>query len=176
MKFYQEILPFIDYLHSIRKLKEYLIFDIKFSSKWIIPKSLSDDSNLVPFETDNNELRGVSFVSSINEIDVDNTILKIEKIIKINKERELKERLFKEYVDKLKNTFENNTFDKLKNLSFEFEEETIKLENHESVDESENVELVKPREEERRSTGTDVQKSVDKRNNGIKKRTVISET
>jgi outer membrane cobalamin receptor len=175
MSFYTEIQPFIEYFHSMRKLKDYFIFDMKFSSKWTISKSLFEDGNIVPFELDNTDYKGISFVSPINETEIEKTISKIGKIIKMNKEREFKERLFKEYVDKLKNTFESNSIDKLKNLHFEFEDNNIKLDNHESVNEPEIVELVEPREEERRNTREELQKQVDKRNKTTKKGGVVSE-
>ena len=174
MSFYSEITPFVDYLHSIRKLKDYIIFDVKFSSKWIIPKQMSDDNNIVPYELDSVDLKGISFVSEIKETEVNNTINKIEKIIKLNKEKEQKEKLFREYVEKLKGTFETNSIDKLKNLHFEFEE-SIKLDEDEQFTKSENVELVGPREIERRDTGTILQEENNRTNKKIKKRGAVSE-
>ena len=49
--------------------------------------------------------------------------VKIGKIIKLNKERELKERLFKQTVEQLKQTFEKTDLDKLQNLYFDFDVE-----------------------------------------------------
>lgn len=174
MSFYSEIIPFIEYIHSIRKLKDYLIFDMKFSSKWMIPKQLSDDNNIVPYELESVELKGISFVSEIKEHEVNNTISKIEKIIKLNKEKEQKEKLFREYVEKLKGTFESNSIDKLKNLHFEFEE-SIKLDNDEQFTKSEDVELVETGENERRDPGTILQEENNRSNKKIKKRGVVSE-
>jgi WD40 repeat protein len=176
MSFYSQIEPYIEYLHSIRKLQDYLIFDIKFPSKWLIPKSMSEDGNLVPFNVDTDELRGVSFVSSINELNITSTIDKIQKVISLNKERELKERLFKEYVNKLKNTFETNNLDKLKNLHFEFDDNNIKLNEHETGDKPETIKVVGPRENERQSTGENIQEQTDKRNKRVKKGELIPET
>ncbi len=176
MSFYSEIEHFVEYIHSIRKLKDYLIFDMKFPSKWLIPKSMSDDGRLVPFETDSSDFRGISFVSDVNEIDTNGAIDKITRVIKINKEKELKERLFKEYVDKLKNTFESNNIDKLKNLQFEFNEIDINLNTDESDNEPEVNKLVRPREEEGRNGGEELQEQIDKRNKRFKKGGVVSET
>jgi hypothetical protein len=47
---------------------------------------------------------------------------KISKVIKLNKEKELKERLFKETVERLKSTFEKTDLDKLQNLYFDFDD------------------------------------------------------
>jgi len=123
MSFYTELSPFVEYLHSIRKLKNYLSFDMVFPSKWSLPKSLVDEGQIVGFESENQNLKGISFVSSIDDSEVSKNLVKIAKIIKLNKEKELKERLFKETVEQLKNTFEKTDLDKLKNLNFYFEEE-----------------------------------------------------
>jgi hypothetical protein len=49
-------------------------------------------------------------------------LTKVAKIIKLNKEKELKEKLFKQTVEQLKSTFEKTDLDKLKNLYFDFDE------------------------------------------------------
>jgi hypothetical protein len=43
----------------------------------------------------------------------------------LNKERELKERLFKQTVEQLKQTFEKTDLDKLQNLYFDFDEDDV---------------------------------------------------
>lgn len=122
MNFYNEIYPYIDYLHSIRKLKDFLSFDMKFPNKWVIPKSMLDEGQCIPFETNDEKTKGISFVSEIKNDSTDNTLSKITKIIKLNKEKEHKEKLFKEVVDKLKTTFETTDIEKLQKLYFDFEE------------------------------------------------------
>lgn len=121
MSLYKELSPFIEYTHSIRKLESYLSFDMKFPTKWSIPKSLVDEGQLVGFETDNQNLKGISFVTPINDSEVSKCLNRIAKIIKLNKEKELKERLFKQTVEQLKTTFEKTDLDKLKNLYFDFD-------------------------------------------------------
>ena len=121
MSFYKEIIPFVEYIHSIRKLESYLSFDMKFNTKWSIPKSIVDEGQVIGFEVEDPNLKGVTFVCPIGEKEVSSTIVKIGKIIKLNKERELKERLFKQTVEQLKQTFEKNDLDKLQNLYFDFE-------------------------------------------------------
>ncbi len=95
---------------------------MKFPAKWSIPKSLVEEGQLVGFETDNQNLKGISFVTPINESEVSKTLTKVAKIIKLNKEKELKEKLFKQTVEQLKSTFEKTDLDKLKNLYFDFDE------------------------------------------------------
>jgi hypothetical protein len=138
MSFYKELSPFVEYLHSIRKLKNYLSFDMVFPTKWSLPKSLVDEGQIVGFEAENQNLKGISFVSSIDDSEVSKNLIKIAKIIKLNKEKELKERLFKETVEQLKNTFEKTDLDKLKNLNFYFEEEDETPELNVNLDDTDN--------------------------------------
>jgi hypothetical protein len=138
MSFYTELSPFVEYLHSIRKLKNYLSFDMVFPTKWSLPKSLVDEGQIVGFESENQNLKGISFVSPIDDSEVSKNLVKIAKIIKLNKEKELKERLFKETVEQLKNTFEKTDLDKLKNLNFYFEEEDETPELNVDLDDTDN--------------------------------------
>lgn len=128
MSFYKEIAPFVEYLHSIRKLENYLSFDMKFPTKWSLPKSLIEEGQVVGFESDDQNLKGISFVSPISESEVAVVLTKISKVIKLNKERELKEKLFKQTIEQLKLAFEKNDLDKLQNLYFDFETDEPKLE------------------------------------------------
>ena len=121
MSFYKEIQPFIEYIHSVRKLKDYLSFDIKFPAKWSMPKSIIEEGEVIGFELEDTNYKGVSFVSQINEGEISKVMTKIAKIIKLNKERELKEKLFKQTIEQLKQTFEKNDLDKLQNLYFDFD-------------------------------------------------------
>jgi hypothetical protein len=127
MSFYKEIAPFVEYVHSIRKLKTYLSFDMTFPTKWSLPKSIIDEGQVVGFEAEDQNYKGISFVSPIDEREISMTMTKIAKIIKLNKERELKEKLFKQTVEQLKTTFEKTDLDKLQNLYFDFDEEETSL-------------------------------------------------
>jgi len=106
MSFYKELEPFIEYIHSIRKLKNYLSIDLKFPTKWSIPKSVGEEGQVVGFESDDANFKGISFVTEITETSVNVTLTKIAKIIRLNKEKELKEKLFKQTIEQLKQTFE----------------------------------------------------------------------
>lgn len=131
MNLYHNIQPFVEYLFSIRKLKDYVTFDLIFPNKWSLPKTLAQETEIVPFKTEEQEVKGISFVCKIDESSVTNTVNKIIKIIKLNKERELKELLFKETIEELKKTFEKNDLDTLKKLYFDFENEIENLDNDE---------------------------------------------
>ena len=92
-----------------------------FPSKWSLPRNLVEEGQIVGFEAENQNLKGISFVSPIDDSEVSKTMTKISKVIKLNKEKELKERLFKETVERLKSTFEKTDLDKLQNLYFDFD-------------------------------------------------------
>ena len=151
MSFYKEIVPFVEYIHSIRKLESYLSFDMKFPTKWSIPKSIVDEGQVIGFEVEDPNMKGITFISPIGEKEVSTIIVKIGKIIKLNKERELKERLFKQTVEQLKQTFEKTDLDKLQNLYFDFDvedeldtdlESEIDLDDEQDGQESTATELV----------------------------------
>ena len=137
MSFYKEIAPFVEYIHSIRKLQTYLSFDMLFPSKWSLPKSIIDEGQVVGFQTEDPNMKGISFVSGIVEKDISSILSKIAKIIKLNKEKELKEKLFKQTVEQLKQTFEKTDLDKLQNLYFDFDEEDTELD----INDESNLEL-----------------------------------
>lgn len=127
MNFYKSIEPFIEYFFSIRKLETYFSFDMEIPKTWGIPKSLSADGKTIPFESQRAEThRGISIVCEISEVEVEKTVQDILKIIKINKEREEKELLFKEVISDLKKTFESSDLDSLKRLNFYFENDVPK--------------------------------------------------
>jgi hypothetical protein len=124
---------------------------MKFQTKWSIPKSIVDEGQVVGFEVEDPNMKGITFISPIGEKEVSSIIVKIGKIIKLNKERELKERLFKQTVEQLKQTFEKTDLDKLQNLYFDFEvgdeldtdlETEIDLEDEQNGQESTISELV----------------------------------
>lgn len=172
MSFFSEIQSFVDFAISIRKLENYISFDLQFPSKWSIPKSMVENGNVITFNLDNPNLKGISFVSLIDDNEINNVLSKINKVIKLNREKEMKEQLFKQTIDNLKTTFESNSLDKLKNLYFGFEENTnLNLEGNEQFEtEPSNVELVGEPEEERRDGDTELQGETNKRGKGVKKR------
>jgi hypothetical protein len=120
---------------------------MKFHTKWSIPKSIIDEGQVVGFEVEDPNMKGVTFICPIGEKEVSSIVVKIGKIIKLNKERELKERLFKQTVEQLKQTFEKTDLDKLQNLYFDFDVEDgldseIDLEDEQDGQEPTVTELV----------------------------------
>jgi tRNA uridine 5-carbamoylmethylation protein Kti12 len=125
---------------------------MKFPIKWSIPKNIVDEGQVIAFEVEDQNTKGITFICPINEKEVSSILVKIGKTIKLNKERELKERLFKQTVEQLKQTFEKTDLDKLQNLYFDFDEGELdtdldgeietKLEDEQNGQESTVVELV----------------------------------
>jgi hypothetical protein len=111
---------------------------MKFPTKWSIPKSIMDEGQIIGFEVDNQNLKGITFVSPIEESQMSTIMIKISKIIKLNKERELKEKLFKQTVEQLKQTFEKTDLDKLQNLYFDFDESDLETELETDLEDEQN--------------------------------------
>jgi hypothetical protein len=126
MSFFKEIAPFSEFLHSVRRLEDYLSFDIKFPMSWGLPKSMTESEGIIPFDSGSQSLKGISFVCKIEEDQIKQTISKIEKVIKLNRDKELKEKLFRETIDTLKKTFE--TTDHLNWLKSEQQKDQRELE------------------------------------------------
>ena len=121
MSLYKEIENIVDYCSSIRKLKTYLSFDMVFPGTWTVLKSQVDETKTV-FNKSDDKTKNISFVSEINEESISETISKIETVINYNKEKEEKERLFKEKVNELKTLFEKGGLEDLKNLKFDVDD------------------------------------------------------
>jgi hypothetical protein len=85
-------------------------------------------------------MKGISFVCEMGEIPFEKTITGINKVIRLNKEREMKDELFNLAVQQLKETFAKKDLDTLKTLQFEFGDKPQLLD---IIDEprGENVEL-----------------------------------
>jgi|688.fasta_scaffold567516_1 hypothetical protein len=142
MTFYNTLESIKEYFVSFRKLETYLSLDLKFPDTWSMPKSTTTDYQVVPFEINQQGSRGMSFVCEMNEVEVEKNITMIQKIIRLNKERELKEVLFKEVMSELKKTFETNDLESLKRLNFHFENEKPKIEDLDHELGGESLELV----------------------------------
>ena len=121
MSLHKEIEHIVDYCSSIRKLKTYLSFDMIFPATWNVLKSQVDETKTV-FNKSDDKGKNISFVSEINEEAISETISNIETVINYNKEKEEKERLFKEKVNELKNLFEKGGLEDLKNLKFDVDD------------------------------------------------------
>jgi hypothetical protein len=122
---FQEFNILFPYLQSVRKLKNYLSFDIEFPDTWKLPKKFVDEKSVLESKTQNPNVRLFSFVSEFSQDEVDRTTQNIRNIISYNKEIELKEKLLKQKIDELKKIFESKNLENLQNLKFELFEEQL---------------------------------------------------
>ena len=128
---YNELKDIFQYLISVRKLKQYLTIDIEFPNHWKIPKRFVQEDKIVENEKVNEGYRFFSFVSELDERQLNKTVENIRNIIDYNKEIEMKEKLLKQKIDELKRVFESENLDKLQSLKFDILEE--KLDDGEEV-------------------------------------------
>ena len=131
MSLYKEFSELLPYLQSVRKLKNYLSFDVHIPNTWKLPKRFVEEDKVMEQESSEPNQRLISFVTQITEEGVEKTSINIRGIIKYNLEREEKELLFEKKVVELKMIFEKQTLSDLKYLSFEFKKPKVKLEDNE---------------------------------------------
>ena len=122
---YNELKDIFQYLISVRKLKQYLTIDIEFPNQWKIPKKFVQEDKIVENEKVTDGYRFFSFVSELDERQLNFTVENIKNIIAYNKEIEMKEKLLKQKIDELKKVFESENLDKLQSLKFDILEEKI---------------------------------------------------
>jgi hypothetical protein len=122
------------YLKSVRVIKDYVSFDMCFSSTWVIQKEYYDKVEIIKNKSDDNDKIILSFGSAF----VEEEIIKIEdvvdSIIKYNIEKEEKEQLFRNKVKELKSIFESNKLDNLKSLKFDVDYINEIINEEEKVD------------------------------------------
>jgi hypothetical protein len=128
MSLYKEFSTLLPYIQSVRKLKNYLSFDVSFPKTWKLPKKYVEEDKILEQESTTIDNRFFSFVSEITEDDVESTSKNIQSIIRYNLEREEKERLFQNKVDELKHIFEKQNLKNLKSLQFEIKNNKLELE------------------------------------------------
>jgi hypothetical protein len=129
MTFYQELSVIHPYLQSVRKLKNYLSIDVNFPTTWKLPKKYVPENSVVENEATVKDHRCFSFVSAFEEKLVEEMLINLNGVIKYNKEREEKERLFESKVSELKQIFDKQNLENLKNLSFELTEKKLSLDD-----------------------------------------------
>jgi hypothetical protein len=131
MSIYKEFSDFYPYIQSIRKLKNYLSFDMSFPKEWKLPKKFVPENNVIENESQDSTKRLISFVAEFEEEKINLIAANIKNVIKYNKELEEKERLFNLKVKELKTIFEKQNLTILKDLKFDLESDKFKLEDDE---------------------------------------------
>lgn len=137
------------YLKSVRILKNYVSFDMLLPESWSILKS---PQVVEVIKTDDN--RVISFVCENKTEYIDTLEKYLDGVVKVNVEKEEKERLFKTKVMELKNIFENEKLENLKGLKFDVEELTTLLEIQEKDDTEKSAEPEEPKSSNRKRVET----------------------
>jgi hypothetical protein len=127
MSLYKEFSSLLPYLQSVRKLEDYLSFDVSFPTTWKLPKKYVDEEKVMEQSSKMDGHRFFSFVSEINEDNVGLISNNLKNIIRYNLELEEKDRLFQNKVNELKTIFEKQNLNNLKGLSFELKPATSKI-------------------------------------------------
>jgi hypothetical protein len=140
-----QLTPIFKYLHQVRKIEDYLIFDMYFPNSWKILKKFVIEDKFVNLGTVDEGLIGMSFVSESNEDNLTLTQNNIIGIINYNLEREQKETLLETKINELKGIFEKQSLDSLKSLKFDIKSNEI---NYKQNGKSKPSELVGEVQEE----------------------------
>ena len=119
MSLFKEFSVLFPYLQSVRRLENYIAFDISFPKTWKLPKKYVEEDKVIEQESKIDLERLFTFVSEINENDVEKLTKNIQSLITFNLEREEKEKLFENKVEELKQIFEKTTLKNLQTLKFE---------------------------------------------------------
>jgi hypothetical protein len=129
MSLYKEFSSLLPYLQSVRKINNYLSFDVHIPDTWKLPKKFVEEDKIVEQECSVPNQRLICFVTEITEDGVEKLSNNLKGIIKYNIEREEKDKLFEQKVNELKSVFEKQTLDSLQNLKFQIKTNNIKLED-----------------------------------------------
>lgn len=125
MNLYSHLSKLEGYLLSLRRLDTHISLDLTLPTTWGISKSVQEVAQIVPYELNVEGQRGISFVCEFNEDSFEKTLMAIGRIIKLNKEKEIKNQMFEDAVKNLRATFDKKDLDTLKTLEFKFSDKPI---------------------------------------------------
>lgn len=120
-----QLTPILKYLHQIRKIEDYLIFDMYFPNSWKVLKKFVIEDKFINMGTVDEGLMSMSFVCETDEEKLTLTQNNIIGIINYNLEREQKETLLETKINELKGIFEKQSLDSLKSLKFDIKSNEI---------------------------------------------------
>ena len=140
-----QLTPILKYLHQIRRIEDYVVFDMYFPNSWKILKKFVIEDKFVNMGTVDEGLMGMSFVSETDEEKLTLTQNNIIGIINYNLEREQKDMLLETKINELKGIFEKQSLDSLKSLKFDIKSNEI---NYKQNGKSKPSELVGEIQEE----------------------------
>jgi hypothetical protein len=108
------------------------VVEVEFPVGWGVQKSKYIQFKAVKEEVDTKTLRCVVY-SEESKTSVDDLLEFIERSIKLNKDREMKDALFKEKVSELKSLFSKTELSKLNGLRFTISEDYMDLSSNDNL-------------------------------------------
>ena len=111
-----------DYILSLRFVENYVSFDLRLPETWNIPTKSVKDIEVINTNKTSDGIRYLSLVCPNTKESVDKVEVALDEIIKFNKEKEEKERLFKMKVQELKNIFDKENISNLRTLKIDVDE------------------------------------------------------
>lgn len=134
MTFYTQMEPVFEYLLQIRKIENYLMFDIVFPMTWKVPKRFVIEDKFLNQGQHEEDKILLSFIADFQQKELDLTVRNIIGIINYNLEREEKDRLLQLKIDELKNIFDKQSLDNLKELKFDITKKIIEESNGKDIE------------------------------------------
>lgn len=134
MTFYTQMEPVFEYLLQIRKIENYLMFDMVFPMTWKVPKRFVIEDKFLNQGQHEEDKILLSFVADFQQKELDLTVNNIIGIINYNLEREEKDRLLQVKINELKNIFDKQSLDNLKELKFDITKKIIEESNGKDIE------------------------------------------
>lgn len=141
MSIFKEINPLIEYFNQMRKLENYMVFDMIFPKTWKIPKKFIVEDKFLNNGQDENSIF-LSFISEYDEVEINKIQQNILGIVNYNLEREEKERLLETKISELKNIFDKESLDNLKKLKLQLNSLEKPINNVNGKSNTTNIERV----------------------------------
>jgi hypothetical protein len=129
MSLYNDFTSLTPHLQSIRKLKDYLVFDFEIPTDWKVPKKFVQEDKFFEQESQNDGTRLFSFVSDLTEDSTNLVVKNLQGIIKYNVELQEKENLLQSKINELQSIFEKNNLKTLKTLKFDVKTNKVEIDN-----------------------------------------------
>ena len=150
MSIYNHIQDLEPYFHQIRKHNDYFVLDLNLPRAWDFKYVQENKGIGVKVNKTNDNAVSVSLFTNNTKENTDELLVIVKGLVQHNKELEEKVKLLEIKKIELQRLFESNSLEKLKQLTFNMEEnfDDINLENIKNDEESTGGELVQETTEE----------------------------
>jgi hypothetical protein len=160
------LIEFTPYFVSLRIIDSYLIIDVEIPTNWDAGKLTQElvegaktIQTLLTGQDKDSNIKIISIVGCNKFHTFDNIFDRLEKVIKVNREREEKNKLFKVMVKKLEKVFIDSDLNNLQNLIIDIPTNGESIDNIE-VGNADNAQL--PASEEEITETLDLKENVNK--------------